>query len=112
MWPNLLTMKEIDPKSLIIGVLATALVFACTDSNNNQKAGGVPSLVTEAHAATSKDDRGKWDKEQEWEVTTSEELVEQGKLTKLKESGSYRLEGGWEPFANSMSVTFFRRRIK
>ena len=58
-------MKYIDPKSLTIGVLAASLVFACTDSNN--KTTNSPSLVSEAKAATGKDDRGKWQNEQEWE---------------------------------------------
>ena len=108
-------MKEIDPKSLIIGVLATALVFACTDSNNNQKAGGVPSLVTEAHAATSKDDRGKWDKEQEWEVCSGDVLAKDGKGTlSTSAAGPYVLaKNGWEPFANKTGGdVWFRRRVK
>ena len=93
-------MKEIDPKSLIIGVLATALVFACTDSNNNQKAGGVPSLVTEAHAATSKDDRGKWDDDQKWQI--SRKLWDDLDGTK-----------GWEPFAiTDAGFVYLRARTK
>jgi Spy/CpxP family protein refolding chaperone len=46
------TMKNIDIKSLIIGALFTSTVIF-----------GV--------AATSKDDAGKWDKEQQWEITTT-----------------------------------------
>ena len=97
-------MKEIDPKSLIIGVLATALVFACTDSNNNnQKAGGVPSLVTEAHAATSEDDRGKWDKTQRWQITEFSEQQEKNGDTV-----------GWEPIgaAGGLGLYVFRKRVK
>ena len=86
------TMKNIDPKSLIIGVLATALVFACTDSNKKNSAS--PSLVSEAKAATSKDDRGKWDNEQQWVVRTDDALRPN--------------TTGWEPFA----INYFRKRIK
>ena len=103
-------MKEIDPKSLIIGVLATALVFACTDSNNsnnNQKAGGVPSLVTEAHAATSEDDRGKWDDEQQWEFASSATLRNVG-VVKEEKDRFMLVTGGWEPYARD----YFRRRVK
>lgn len=121
MWPNFLTMKEIDPKSLIIGVLATALVFACTDSNNNnQKAGAVPSLVTEAHAATSKDERGKWDDEQQWEIAHLQTLFDVGdvKIEKDRVGGRMQelalVKGGWEPFAyaTERNAPFFRRRVK
>ena len=88
-------MKDIDPKSLIIGVLATALVFACTDSNKKNSAS--PSLVTEAKAATGKEDRGKWDNEQEWEIT-------------YRSGPSMR---GWEPIGYSPGNGWIqRRRIK
>ena len=109
-------MKEIDPKSLIIGVLATALVFACTDSNNNQKAGGVPSLVTEAHAATSKADRGMWDDEQEWETAGLEVLVVAGNVKIERQVkgrvGIMTISGGWEPYAGIGNAPIFRKRIK
>ena len=89
-------MKNIDPKSLIIGVLATALVFACTDSNKKNSAS--PSLVTEAKAATSKDDRGKWDNEQQWEWAR----FDKEKLPK-----------GWEPVEfSSQPRVWCRKRIK
>jgi hypothetical protein len=41
------TMKNIDPKSVLIGVLATALVIACTDSNESI------SIIPEAKAAAA-----------------------------------------------------------
>jgi hypothetical protein len=115
-------MKNIDPKSLIIGVLATALVFACTDSNKKNSAS--PSLVSEAKAATSKDDRGKWDNAQEWLVATERDLYftydNNGSRSTLIEKtsiGKNALGGerlvkhvtdGWEPFA----INYFRKRIK
>ena len=53
-------MKNTDPKSLIIGVLATALVFACTDSSKPS------SIIPEAKASTGVND--KWDNEQVWDA--------------------------------------------
>ena len=44
-------MKTIDIKSLLIGVLATALLFACADADKTS-----PSIVSEAKAATSQPD--------------------------------------------------------
>ena len=109
------TMKNIDPKSLIIGVLATALVFACTDSNKKNSAS--PSLVTEAKAATSKDDRGKWDNEQEWLRTRYTNLKKVGLLTEVtigKDADgdvvtAVKVTGGWEPFGID---GIYRKRIK
>ena len=56
-------MKNIDIKSVIIGVLGTALVFACTDSSNQSSP--MPSLVNEAKASTGLYD---WDNGQVWDV--------------------------------------------
>ena len=39
-------MKNIDVKSLLIGILATALLFACADADKTS-----PSIVSEAEAA-------------------------------------------------------------
>ena len=110
-------MKNIDPKSLIIGVLATALVFACTDSNKKNSAS--PSLVTEAKAATSKDDRGKWDNEQEWIYMNELEAVHLGVRSKNQGVATvgykYTIKGGWEPFATygtHPSHVLYRKRIK
>jgi hypothetical protein len=110
-------MKNIDPKSLIIGVLATALVFACTDSNKKNSAS--LSLVTEAKAATSKDDRGKWDNEQEWEVAYDGQLQRMGLITRVAHPGPDgqeekvdKVTGGWEPYNTIAGNTYFRRRIK
>ena len=115
-------MKNIDPKSLIIGVLATALVFACTDSNKKNSAS--PSLVTEAKAATSKDDRGKWDNEQEWVFSNSTVLRISGLITEVEmkraDGKTFRVEkvtGGWEPWSVTTVGEFntyelFRKRVK
>ena len=103
-------MKNIDPKSLIIGVLATALVFACTDSNKKNSAS--PSLVTEAKAATSKDDRGKWDNEQEWAYTTDSRLKKAGFWFYHEEEGFLKVTGGWQPYATGEFVHYFRKRLK
>ena len=58
-------MKNIDVKSLLIGVLATALLFACADADK-----ALPSIVSEAKAATGVND--KWDDKQQWETGTIE----------------------------------------
>ena len=95
-------MKNIDPKSLIIGVLATALVFACTDSGNQ------PSLINNANAATGVND--KWDNKQEWEVAWHDEV---GGKTTPNEDGIYSIPAGWEPFAKHQNDTLIlRRRVK
>jgi len=88
-------MKNIDPKSLIIGVLATALVFACTDSGNQ------PSLVNNANAATGVND--KWDDKQEWEVTFVAWPTSKSKIL---------IKDGWEPFHSVASTVYVRRRVK
>ena len=54
-------MKNIDVKSLLIGVLATALLFACADADKTS-----PSIVSEAKAAISP--KEKWDYKQTWTV--------------------------------------------
>ena len=110
------TMKNIDPKSLIIGVLATALVFACTDSSN-QTTTGSPSLVSEAKAATGKEDRGKWDNEQEWLRALWGQLQRMGLATEVtigKDADGNvvtgrKVTGGWEPIGND---GIYRKRIK
>ena len=113
-------MKDIDPKSLIIGVLATALVFACTDSN--KKNSNSSSLVSEAKAATGPTD--KWDNQQEWIIATAKELgwydlngkpapilkrdYYLGKLNGGEDLKLSHVRDGWEPFAENL----FRKRIK
>ena len=84
-------MKDLDPKSLIIGILATALLFACADTDKT-----LPSLVSEAKAATSPTD--KWDVNQEWEVKW------------ILQKGEKRI--GWEPFAADGDYINWRKRIK
>ncbi len=86
------TMKNIDPKSVLIGVLATALVIACTDSSQPT------SIIPEAKAAAGVGD--KWDDKQEWEV------------------GGERGIQGWEPFAvdsgnaRRPASVYWRKRVK
>ena len=111
-------MKNIDPKSLIIGVLATALVFACTDSGNQSS---TPSLVNKANAATGVND--KWDDKQEWLTVANFTLTKVGlrqrvefigKPTKNNPSGketAYKVTG-WEPFGSENGATLYRKRIK
>ena len=87
-------MKDLDPKSLIIGILATALLFACADTDKT-----LPSLVSEAKAATGVND--KWDDKQEWTVKTA--------FFRQQHDG----DTGWEPFAMLRDDTVcLRRRIK
>jgi hypothetical protein len=78
-------MKSIDIKSLIIGVLLTSTIFL-----------GV--------AATSKDDKGKWDENQQWEVS----------FTTYPKDGQFI--NGWEPYAvllsNGSRKYVLRKRIK
>jgi hypothetical protein len=71
-------MKNIDIKSLLIGGLLTSTIFL-----------GV--------AATSKDDKGKWDDTQVWSTQTG---VGDGK--------------GWEPYAydTRREAVLYRRRAK
>ena len=90
-------MKNIDIKSMIIGVLLT-IVIAC----------GV--------AATGVND--KWDNEQEWLYTDEVELKEAGLISYVKwGERAYdhyeKVTGGWEPFADRGSgKRHFRKRIK
>jgi hypothetical protein len=88
-------MKNIDVKSLLIGILATALLFACADADKAS-----PSIVSEAKAATGVND--KWDDNQLWEVASSSKSLVQKEM-------------GWEPFANepfSPYKVLIRRRVK
>ena len=79
-------MKHIDVKSLLIGILATALLFACADADKTS-----PSIVSEAKAATGVND--KWDDKQEWLECS---------LTALKRMGV--LEGGTRRRASSFGT--------
>ena len=82
-------MKNIDIKSLIIGALLTSTIFL-----------GV--------AATSKDDKGKWDFQQKWEL----------KAISTKDLATQM--PGWEPYAVLKpgktvlhpSEILLRRRVK
>jgi hypothetical protein len=80
-------MKDLDIKSLLIGTLLTATIFL-----------GV--------AATSKDDKGKWDEKQEWKIiatfgdsTTRKGLIDRHPI-------------GWEPFTANDDWVWWRKRIK
>jgi len=89
-------MKNIDIKSMIIGVLLT-IVIAC----------GV--------AATGVND--KWDNEQEWLINTGRSLREAGFISYVKwGEGQYdhheKVTGGWEPFGYAVRTYIFRKRIK
>ena len=109
-------MKTIDVKSLLIGILATALLFACADADKTS-----PSIVSEAKAATGKEDRGKWDNEQEWLSTTARNLSRLGLITEVpigkngvldgngKQLSADKITGGWEPFGYE---GYYRKRIK
>jgi|TARA_B100000959_G_scaffold281527_2_gene345783 hypothetical protein len=100
-------MKNIDPKSLIIGVLATVFVFACTDSNNKNSAPS--SLIPEAKAATGRGDR--WDDGVEWMIAAHHDLQQLGLMTKVGGTGTqYKITGGWEPCGSDLQ--YFRKRIK
>ena len=86
-------MKDLDPKSLLIGVLATALLFACADADKTS-----PSIVSEAKAATSPTD--KWDVNQRWVVTR-------------QDSGNNLVTAlGFEPFNAQGNSIWLRKRIK
>ena len=95
-------MKDLDPKSLIIGILATALLFACADTDKT-----LPSLVSEAKAATGVND--KWDDKQQWEVSYSREKFI---VSPVNPSGAWVIEEGWEPYTAKATALVFRRRIK
>ena len=96
-------MKYIDPKSLTIGVLAASLVFACTDSNN--KTTNSPSLVSEAKAATSKADAGKWDDKQEWTIQMQKRVGSR--------ASNQQKPIGFQPFAvNDEGWIYWRKRLK
>ena len=85
-------MKNIDIKSLIIGVLLTSTIFL-----------GV--------AATSKDDAGKWDKNQEWLITVGDPTDRNSGFASLEASYKRASEGA-EPFGVSGKNVIFRKRIK
>ena len=111
-------MKNIDVKSLLIGVLATALLFACADADKAS-----PSIVSEAKAAEQggavkkkagaprPHTRGitssvkvqsnrilQWDINQQWEV--------KGYL-----GSNHKFDKGWEPFAVRGQSVLIRRRV-
>ena len=110
-------MKNIDPKSVLIGVLATALVIACTDSSKPT------SIIHEAKAAVA-GDSGKWDDKQEWLIASAKDLgwydldgkpatilkkdYYLGKLNGGEDLLLSHVRDGWEPFAEG----YFRKRIK
>ena len=94
-------MKNIDVKSLLIGILATALLFACADADKTS-----PSIVSEAKAATGVND--KWDDKQEW-------LISEVPFSVPQNSAHYKkLTTGMEPFAinGPASKVLFRKRVK
>ena len=108
-------MKNIDPKSVLIGVLATALVIACTDSSKPT------SIIPEAKAAAGVND--KWDDKQEWVVTTHSLADIPGHdhynrldaALKAYADRMWRKNGvGREAFAMDPSdgTVYFRKRIK
>ena len=112
-------MKKIDPKSLLIGILFTALAFVSIN-------------------ATGKTD--KWDENQEWGFTAfdgsslnqtrlsydafklEEKIyVEDGKLVdesfgvatgKKEQSDVYHLPKGWEVLSYENDIVLARKRIK
>ena len=116
-------MKNIDVKSLLIGILATALLFACADADKTS-----PSIVSEAKATTAGGASGKdgkvkgkktnlhtrgttvvqgggantevlqWDINQQWEV--------KGYL-----GSNHKFDIGWEPFAVRGQSVLIRRRV-
>jgi hypothetical protein len=86
-------MKDINPKSFLIGALATVFVIACTDSDKDSASS---SLVPQANAATGQLD--KLDKNQRWEVNYFETSDEVRGLT------------GWEPFGRDNQGFFLVRR--
>ena len=106
-------MKKIDPKSVLIGVLATALVIACTDSSKPT------SIISEAKAETGVND--KWDMNQEWEFTRDSKYfmkggdIIEGRVKDGKLINHIRVINGWEPFAVGGAAGNnwqFRRRVK
>ena len=110
-------MKNINIKSLLIGVLATVLLFACADADKTS-----PSIVSEAKAAAAGGASGKktklhtrgttvkvqggganseklqWDINQQWEV--------KGYL-----GSNRKFDKGWEPFAVRGQSVLIRRRV-
>ena len=93
-------MKNIDVKSLLIGTLATALLFACADADKTS-----PSIVSEAKAATGVLD--KWAPAQQWEV--------QSVGRDHGGAGKWLMPEGWEPFTNkgdTRTEMWVRRRIR
>jgi len=105
-------MKNIDVKSLLIGILATALLFACADADKTS-----PSIVSEAKAATGVND--KWDDNQEWLYADYGELNDLGLIEDVTFTGPNgeredvdKVTGGWEPYAFGGNTDYFRKRIK
>ena len=87
-------MKNIDVKSLLIGALLTSTIFL-----------GV--------AATSKDDAGKWDGRQMWQVASALNKVD----GKGESAHKIARTIGMEPFAitqdkNGVSRVWYRKRTK
>ena len=95
-------MKHIDTKSFIIGILATALFLACSDTIKK-------AAIPEAQAATGVGD--KWDNKQEWLTASSRELKEGGFISNT-DAGFRKVSGGWEPWTIGRSDTYYRKRIK
>ena len=93
-------MKSIDIKSLLIGALLTSTIFL-----------GV--------AATSKDDKGKWDEKQQWAVA---ELVwgkidaKNNKWLLTEDSKtvahSDKWPAGWEPISHDGKYWRVRKRVR
>ena len=95
-------MKHLDTKSFIIGILATALFLACSDTIKK-------AAIPEAQAATGVAD--KWDNKQEWLIASYIGLKEEG-FTSTTDVGFTKVTGGWEPWAVGSGGTYYRKRIK
>ena len=102
LWPNFLTMKNIDMKSLLIGGLLASTIFF-----------GV--------AATSPTD--KWDEDQRWEITIVDSSKQKYSIAGGYEGQYERFGKEWddaaigaEPFAirdkGVSTDIFFRKRVK
>ena len=79
-------MKTLDVKSLLIGALLTSTIFL-----------GV--------AATSKEDAGKWDSDQQWQTRRFP-------IDALERVGTVKQPKGWEPFASDGQDLVLRKRIE
>ena len=84
-------MKHIDTKSFIIGILATALFLACSDTIKK-------AAIPEAQAATGVAD--KWDMNQQWSVKIT--------TAAMRKTGA----PGWEPYAAWKGEHYWRQRVK